>query len=72
VPSYTLDFAPTPCATNSLAVKGVGEAGTIGALAAVINAVDDALAPLGVKDLQMPATPQRIWQAIRWAGAGEA
>ncbi len=72
VPSYTLDFAPTPCATNSLAVKGVGEAGTIGALAAVINAVDDALAPLGVKDLQMPATPQRIWQAIRRAGAGEA
>jgi carbon-monoxide dehydrogenase large subunit len=70
VPPYALDFAPTPCTTNSLGIKGVGEAGTIGALAAVINAIDEALAPLGVSDLQMPATPQRIWQAIRRAGAG--
>ncbi len=68
VPAYALDFKPTPCTTNELGIKGVGEAGTIGALAAVLNAIDDALEPLGVKDLQMPATPQRIWQAIQRAG----
>ncbi|HJP20200.1 MAG TPA: xanthine dehydrogenase family protein molybdopterin-binding subunit [Alphaproteobacteria bacterium] len=72
VPSYALDFKPTPCTTNALGIKGVGEAGTIGALAAVINAVDHALEPLGVNDLQMPATPHRIWQAIQRAGGGDA
>ena len=48
-------------------VKGVGEGGTVGATPAVINAVLDALAPLGVTDIGLPATPQRIWQAIQSA-----
>ena len=52
---------------NVLGVKGAGEAGTIGAPAAVVNAVLDALAPLGVRHLDMPLTPMRVWQAIREA-----
>ena len=56
---------PVTTATNPLGVKGAGEAGTVGSLAAVINAVVDALAPLGVDHFDMPATPGRIWQAIR-------
>lgn len=56
-----------PTAINPLGVKGVGEAGTVGALSAVMNAVNDAVAPLGVRHLDMPATPQRIWAAIREA-----
>jgi aerobic carbon-monoxide dehydrogenase large subunit len=50
-------------------VKGVGETGTIAAAPAVINAVVDALSPLGVKDIQMPATPERVWRAIEEAKA---
>ena len=46
-------------------MKGCGEAGTVGALAAVSNAVHDALGPLGVSDIQMPFTPERVWRAIR-------
>jgi aerobic carbon-monoxide dehydrogenase large subunit len=53
-----------PCTHNPLGAKGCGESGTIAAPAAVMNALLDALAPYGVKDLEMPATPQRIWQAI--------
>jgi carbon-monoxide dehydrogenase large subunit len=53
-----------PCTHNPLGAKGCGESGTIAAPAAVINAVLDALAPLGVSDVEMPATPHRIWQAI--------
>jgi carbon-monoxide dehydrogenase large subunit len=53
-----------PCTHNPLGAKGCGESGTIAAPAAVINAVLDALGPLGVADLEMPATPHRIWQAI--------
>ena len=53
-----------PCTHNPLGAKGCGEAGTIAAPAAVINAVLDALQPLGVEDIEMPATPQRIWRAI--------
>ena len=52
---------------NPLGAKGAGEAGTVGALPAVVNAVLDALAPLGVKHLDMPATPRRIWAAIQQA-----
>jgi carbon-monoxide dehydrogenase large subunit len=59
---------PVPTKLNPLGAKGAGEAGTVGALPAVMNAVLDALAPLGVKDLQMPATPARVWQAIQRAG----
>jgi aerobic carbon-monoxide dehydrogenase large subunit len=54
----------TLCTHNPLGVKGCGEAGAIGAPAAVINAVMDALAPLGVTDIDMPATPERVWRAI--------
>jgi len=58
---------PVPCTSNPIGVKGVGEGGTTGATPAVISAVLDALAPLGVTDIGLPATPQRIWQAIREA-----
>jgi carbon-monoxide dehydrogenase large subunit len=57
----------TPCTHNPLGVKGCGEAGAIGAPAAVINAIVDALAPLGVRDIEMPATSERVWRAIRAA-----
>ncbi|MEI6721250.1 MAG: xanthine dehydrogenase family protein molybdopterin-binding subunit [Betaproteobacteria bacterium] len=60
---------PVPTKLNPLGVKGAGEAGTVGALAAAMNAILDALAPLGVKDIEMPATSERVWQAIRQAGA---
>ena len=65
IPSAILDRTVTPSSTNSMGVKGIGEAGTIAAPPAVLNAVADALAPLGVTDLQMPVSPQRVWQAIR-------
>ena len=52
-------------ASNPLEVKGVGEVGAIGSPPAVINAVLDALAPLGVDDISMPATPSKVWQAIQ-------
>ncbi len=56
---------PSPTKLNPLGAKGAGEAGTVGALPAIVNAVMDALAPLGVKHLDMPTTSARIWQAIR-------
>jgi len=55
------------CTTNPLGIKGAGEAGTIGALAAVMNALMDALAPLGVRHIDMPATPNNVWRAIQGA-----
>ena len=58
-----------PAKTNVLGVKGCGEAGCAGALPAVMNALVDALRPLGVKHLDMPATPQRIWSALQEAKA---
>jgi carbon-monoxide dehydrogenase large subunit len=67
VPSFDTDRTETPSPTNSLGVKGVGEAGTIAATPAVAAAVLDALAPLGVKDLDMPFTPVRVWEAIQAA-----
>jgi len=67
LPSLELGTTVTPTGVNALGVKGVGEAGTIGAAPAVMNAVIDALAPLGVTDLEMPASPQRVWEAIRRA-----
>ena len=56
-----------PTATNPLGVKGVGEAGCVGAMPATMNAVIDALTPLGIRDLDMPTSPARIWAAIREA-----
>jgi carbon-monoxide dehydrogenase large subunit len=58
---------PVPTQLNPLGAKGAGEAGTVGALPAVMNAVMDALAPLGVRQLDMPATPERVWRAIQEA-----
>jgi carbon-monoxide dehydrogenase large subunit len=70
LPDIVTDHTVTPSPTNPLGVKGVGEAGTIGATPAVINAVVDALSHLGVTDIQMPASPQRVWEAIRRAKEG--
>jgi carbon-monoxide dehydrogenase large subunit len=72
MPNFTLDFTVTPSTSNPLGVKGVGEAGTIGSAAAVINAVCDALSPHGITDIAMPATPQRVWRAINDAKGGAA
>jgi carbon-monoxide dehydrogenase large subunit len=58
---------PVPTKLNPLGAKGAGEAGTVGAMPAVMNAILDALAPLGVASLDMPATPERVWRAIRAA-----
>ncbi|HSH91801.1 MAG TPA: xanthine dehydrogenase family protein molybdopterin-binding subunit [Ramlibacter sp.] len=65
LPEFKLDTVCTPCTHNPLGTKGCGEAGAIGSPPAVINAILDALAPLGVKDIDMPASPARVWQAIR-------
>jgi len=67
LPSYELDRTESPSPTNPLGVKGVGETGTIASAPAVINAVLDAVSHLGVKDIQMPATPERVWRAIQEA-----
>lgn len=64
VPHLELDYTVTPSPVNPLGVKGAGEAGTIASAQAVMNAIIDALAPFGVKHLQMPATPERVWKAI--------
>ncbi len=69
VPPITLGHTVTPSPTNQLGVKGVGEAGTIGAAPAVINAVVDALSGLGVRDIDMPASPNNVWHAIQAARA---
>jgi carbon-monoxide dehydrogenase large subunit len=69
VPAITTDHTVTPSTTNPLGVKGIGEAGTIGAAPAVINAVVDALSGLGVHDVPMPASPQNVWTAIQSATA---
>jgi carbon-monoxide dehydrogenase large subunit len=62
VPSYQVDTRETPCTHNPLGVKGCGEAGAIGAPAALMNAITDAL---GVKDMPMPATAQAVWTALK-------
>ncbi len=66
---YDVGAHPVPTETNPLGVKGVGEAGTVGALAAVMNAINNALAPLGIEHLEMPATPDRVWKAVAEARA---
>jgi carbon-monoxide dehydrogenase large subunit len=65
MPAIGVDFSLVPSTSNPLGVKGVGEGGTVAATPAVMNAILDALAPLGVSDVAMPATPERIWRAIR-------
>lgn len=68
--SFEVKSNPAPTTVNPLGVKGVGEAGTVGGLPVMINAIVDALSPLGVRHIEMPATAERIWQAIQ--GAKEA
>ncbi|MFF7356871.1 xanthine dehydrogenase family protein molybdopterin-binding subunit [Streptomyces filipinensis] len=72
LPEFTTDRTETPAASNALGVKGVGEAGTIASTPAVVNAVVDALRPLGVRDVRMPCSPHRVWQAIQEARSGGA
>jgi len=67
MPFFETDHTVTPCPHNPLGVKGIGEAGTIGSTPAVVNAVIDALSDYGVKDLQMPLLPQRVWAAMQQA-----
>jgi aerobic carbon-monoxide dehydrogenase large subunit len=67
LPSFDLGFNGSPCTTNPLGVKGCGEAGAIAAFPAIANAILDALAPLGVKGFEGPATPAHVWQAMRAA-----
>jgi carbon-monoxide dehydrogenase large subunit len=67
LPSFKVDTAVTPCTHNPLGVKGCGEAGAIGAPACVMSAILDALRPLGVTSLDMPATPEKIWRALHGA-----
>jgi carbon-monoxide dehydrogenase large subunit len=64
---FEMDENPVPTKTNPLGVKGAGEAGNVGALAAIMNAVVDALAPLGIAHIDMPATPEKVWRAIQAA-----
>ena len=69
MPNVECALEEVPCKTNPLGVKGIGESGTIGAPPAVINAVIDALRPLGVDAIDMPATPLRVWETIQRAKA---
>ncbi len=70
LPAFELDETVTPSPVNPLGVKGVGEAGCIASTAAVANAVIDALSPLGIRHLDMPYTPQKVWGAIQAASNG--
>jgi carbon-monoxide dehydrogenase large subunit len=67
LPSMAVHDRPTRCAVHPLGSKGAGEAGATGAPAAVMNAVMDALRPRGIRHLDMPATPQTVWEALRRA-----
>jgi aerobic carbon-monoxide dehydrogenase large subunit len=69
LPSFTTELSEVPSTSNPLGLRGGGEGGTTPALAAVINAVVDALAELGVEHIEMPATPERVWRAIQAARA---
>jgi aerobic carbon-monoxide dehydrogenase large subunit len=69
LPDILMTTREVPTKVNPLGAKGVGEAGTVGAMAAAMNAVNDALAPLGIRHFDMPATPNRVWSAIAAARA---
>ena len=69
LPPIGFESLPVPATTNPLGVKGCGEAGCAGALTSVMNAIVDALSDLGIANIEMPATPQRVWQAIQDAKA---
>jgi aerobic carbon-monoxide dehydrogenase large subunit len=68
-PEFTLDHTVTPSPVNPMGVKGVGEAGTIASTPCMVNAVCDALAPLGVRHIDMPLKPERVWSAVQAAQA---
>jgi carbon-monoxide dehydrogenase large subunit len=70
LPTFELASTVTPTDVNPLGAKGVGEAGTIGSTPAVVNAVVDALSPLGIKHIEMMLRPQRVWEAIESAKKG--
>ncbi len=70
LPAIDIDFSPVPSTTNPLGAKGVGEGGTVASTPTVINAILDALAPFGVTDIPMPATPERIWRAVNRNAGG--
>ena len=72
LPNVVSELEEVPCKTNPLGVKGIGESGTIGAPPTVINAIIDALAPIGVTAIDMPATPLRVWETIRQARSASA
>ncbi len=70
LPHFKVGEIQVPCATNPLGVKGAGESGTVGAPPAVIHAILDALTPMGVATIDMPATPERVWRAMQKARRG--
>lgn len=72
LPSFDIELVETPCASNPLGAKAVGEAGPVAAPPAIVNAVVDALRPLGVEHIEMPLTPARVWRAIAEATARRA
>ncbi|MEO5609672.1 MAG: xanthine dehydrogenase family protein molybdopterin-binding subunit [Ornithinibacter sp.] len=70
--NYVSEHTYSPSTTNTLGTKGVGEAGTIASTPAVVNAIVDAVRHLGINDIEMPCTPQRVWKAIQGAGSAAA
>ena len=68
--SFQVEHTTSPCTTNTLGTKGVGEAGTIASTPAVVNAIVDAVRQFGVNDIQMPCTPERVWKAIQSGQGG--
>jgi carbon-monoxide dehydrogenase large subunit len=71
-PFFSFESRPVPATTNPLGAKGCGEAGCAGSLPAVMNALADALREVGVKHIDMPATPQAVWAALRAAESARA
>jgi hypothetical protein len=69
--AVVIEDNPVPTPTNPLGVKGAGEAGTVGSLSAGVNAIVDALSVLGIRHIDTPCTPYRVWQAIAGACSGE-
>jgi carbon-monoxide dehydrogenase large subunit len=69
-PMFRMASHPVPAKTNVLGVKGLGEAGCAGSLPSVMNAVVDALSAYGIRHMEMPATPERVWRAIREGRGG--
>jgi carbon-monoxide dehydrogenase large subunit len=67
LPAFTTEISEVPSTSNPLGLRGGGEGGTTPALGAVVNAIVDALADLGVEHVEMPATPDRVWHAIQAA-----